>query len=110
MVTEVRRYDVHLVNLDPTRGGEIRKTRPCVVVSPDETNRHLRTAIIAPMTTTRRRYPTRVDVTFQRKRGEVALDQIRAVDQSRLGRRLGRLPEHRGREISGTLLAMFAFE
>jgi len=110
VVTEVRRYDVHLVNLDPARGGEIQKTRPCVVVSPDETNRHLRTAIVAPMTTTRRRYPTRVDVTFQRRRGQVALDQIRAVDQSRLGRRLGRLPKLRGREIAGTLLAMFAFE
>ena len=76
MVTEVRRYDIHLVNLDPTRGGEIRKTRPCVVVSPDESNRHLRTAIIAPMTTTRRRYPTRVDVTFQRKRGQIALTDL----------------------------------
>lgn len=110
VVREVRRFDVHLVDLDPTRGGEIRKTRPCVVVSPDEMNRHIRTAIVAPMTTVRRDYPTRVDVTFQRRRGHVALDQIRAVDKSRLVRRLGRLPERRGREIASTLQAMFAFD
>jgi len=109
VVKEIRRYDVHLVNLDPTRGGEIRKTRPCVVVSPDEMNRHIRTAIVAPMATVRRGYPTRVDVTFQRRPGQVALDQIRTVDKSRLVRRLGRLPEGCGRMIASTLQTMFAF-
>ena len=110
VVREVRRYDVHLVELDPTRGGEIRKTRPCVVVSPDEMNRHIRTAIVAPMTTARRDYPTRIDVTFRRTRGQVALDQIRTVDRSRLKKRLGRLPEGRGRAIASTLQTMFAFD
>ena len=110
VVREVRRYDVHLVELDPTRGSEVRKARPCVVVSPDEMNRHIRTAIVAPMTTVRRDYPTRIDVTFQRRRGQVALDQIRTVDRSRLVRHLGRLPESRGRAIASTLQTMFAFE
>ena len=110
MVTAVRRYDVHLVNLAPTRGREIRKTRPCVVVSPDEMNRHIRTAIIAPMTSARRDYPTRVDVTFQDKQGQVALDRIRTVDKSRLVRCLGRLPEDRARAIADTLQSMFAFD
>ena len=110
MVTSVRRYDVHLVDLDPTRGREVRKTRPCVVVSPDEMNRHVRTAIIAPMTSARRDYPTRVDVTFRRRRGQVVLDQVRTVDSSRLVRHLGRVPERQARLIAETLQGMFAFD
>ena len=110
VVTDVRRFDVHLVDLDPTRGGKIRKTRPCVVVSPDEMNRYVRTAIVAPMTTARRDYPPRIDITFQRRRGQVALDRIRTVDKSRLVRRLGRLSERRGRAIAGTLGEMFAYD
>ena len=110
MVTAVRRYHVHLVELDPTRGSEIRKTRPCVVVSPDEMNRHIRTAIVAPMTSVERDYPTRVDVTFGNWHGQVALDQIRTVDKLRLVRHLGRLPEHQARVIAGTLQSMFAFD
>ena len=106
----VRRYDIHLVDLDPTRGHEIRKSRPCVVVSPDEMNRHVRTAIIAPMTSVRRDYPTRVDVTFRRRQGQVVLDQIRTVDRSRLVRHLGRVPEQQARLIADTLQNMFAFE
>jgi mRNA interferase MazF len=78
--------EVWLVTLDPTQGSEIRKTRPCLVVSPDEMNRHLRTIIIAPMTTTERPYPTRVSLTFQGKRGQVAIDQLRAADGRRLVR------------------------
>ena len=74
-MTAIRRYNVHLVSLDPARGGEIRKTRPCVVVSPDEMNRHIRTVIVAPMTSVKRDYPVRVDVTFQGKEGQVVLDQ-----------------------------------
>lgn len=110
MVTAIRRYNVHLVSLDPARGGEIRKTRPCVVVSPDEMNRHIRTVIVAPMTSVKRDYPVRVDVTFQGKEGQVVLDRIRTVDKARLVRRLGRLPEDRARVIADTLQSMFAFE
>ncbi len=109
MVTDPRRFDVYLVNLDPTQGAEIRKARPCVVVSPDEMNRHIRTVIIAPMTSTRRQYPSRVDISFRRKKGQVALDQIRAIDKGRLARRLGRLPEARARQVSAVLVEMFAY-
>ena len=110
MVTHVQRYEVYLVDLDPTQGSEIQKTRPCIVISPDEMNRHIRTVIIAPMTSTRRSYPTRVDLTFQRKKGQVVLDQIRTVDKSRLVRRLGVLPKARSREVAGVLQEMFAYE
>lgn len=110
MVDEVHRFDVYLVSLDPTQGAEIRKTRPCAVVSPDELNRNLRTVIVAPMTTTRRTYPTRVDVTFQGKSGQIALDQMRTIDKSRLVRRLGRLPEPRAREVSSVLVEMFSYD
>ena len=89
-VGRVARGDVFLVNLNPTRGGEIRKTRPCVVVSPDELNTHLRTVIVAPLTTGGS-YPFRVPCTFQGKSGHVVLDQIRTVDQERLIKRLGTL-------------------
>lgn len=109
MVTQVRAYEVYLVDLDLTRGSEIQKTRPCVIVSPDEMNRHIRTVIIAPMTTTRRDYPSRVNLTFQRKQGQVVLDQIRTVDKARLVRQLGVLPEARAREIAGILQEMFAY-
>ena len=108
MVADVRRFDIWLVNLDPTRGSEIRKTRPCVVVSPDEMNRHIRTVIIAPMTSARRGYPTRVNLTFQRKKGQVVLDQIRTVDKSRLVKRLGRLPVSRARDVARVLVEMFS--
>ena len=110
MVTAVRRFDVHLVDLNPTRGHEIRKTRPCVVVSPDEMNRHIRTAIVAPMTSVRRNYPTRVNVTFRSRQGQVALDQIRTVDTSRLVGLLGRLPDRQARVVEDTLQRMFAFD
>jgi mRNA interferase MazF len=86
----VKQYDLYLVNLDPTVGSEIRKTRPCLVLSPDEMNDSLRTVQVAPLTTTLRKYPWRVAITFQGKDGMVALDQIRTVDKGRLVRRLGR--------------------
>lgn len=107
MVADVHCFDIWLVNLDSTQGSEIRKTRPCVVISPDQVNRHVRTVIVAPMTSRRRRYPTRVDLTFQKKKGQVVLDQSRTVDKSRLIKRLGRLPDARAREISDVLVAMF---
>src|SRR5579863_260565 len=87
----IERFAVFLVKLDPATGAETAKTRPCVIISPDEMNRNLATAIIAPMTTVRRGWPTRVPVIFQGKRGEIALDQLRAVDKTRLIRRLGKL-------------------
>ena len=91
-VARVNRGDVFQVALDPTQGGEIRKTRPCVVVSPDELNAYLRTFIVAPLTTGAYSYPFRVPCTFQNKTGHVVLDQIRTVDQERLVKRLGALP------------------
>ncbi len=110
MVADVLRGEVHLVSLDPTRGSEIRKARPCLVISPDEMNRHIRTVIVAPMTSTRRDYPTRVDVTFQRKKGQVALDQLRTADKTRLVKKLGRLPEARCREVADVLQQMFVYD
>lgn len=102
------RGDVHLVRLDPTRGSEIRKTRPCLVVSPDELNQHLRTVIVAPMTTAGQVYPWRVPCRFQNRSGFVALDQLRTVDGERLIRRLGRLtPDAVGLVLRG-LQEMFA--
>ena len=102
------RFDVFLVNLDPTIGREIQKTRPCVVVSPDEMNRHLRTVIVAPMTTRGREYPTRVACRFRRKAGQVALDQVRTVDTRRLVKRLGKLPAAAHRQVLEVLMEMFA--
>jgi mRNA interferase MazF len=102
------RGEVHLVALDPTLGHEIQKTRPCLVVSPDEMNRTLATVIIAPMTTKGRAYPTRVPVTFQRKRGFVVLDQIRTVDRDRLVTRLGRVDTKTLTSVLLVLGEMFA--
>ena len=101
--------EVWLVALDPTSGAEIRKTRrPCLIISPDEMNLHLRTAIVAPMTTAERPYPTRVAVMFQGKRGQVALDQLRAVDRQRLVRKLGTVSARTAAAVSATLIEMFA--
>ena len=91
MAVTPRRGDVLLVELDPTRGSEIRKPRPCVVVSPDELNRHLRTLIVAPMTTGGQGYPWRVACRFQQKDGFITLDQLRTIDRERVSRKLGRL-------------------
>ena len=104
----VNRFDVYLVNLDPTVGVEIRKARPCLVVSPDEMNHHIRTAIVAPMTTKRRSYPTRVAWRFAGKNGQMVLDQIRAVDQSRLIKKLGRLNGKTAAAVLEVLSEMFA--
>lgn len=102
------RGEVHLVGLDPTQGGEIRKTRPCLIVSPDELNRHLRTVIVAPMTTGGQAYPWRVPCRFQNRSGFVALDQIRTVDGERLVKRLGRLTPTTVREVQKVLQELFA--
>src|SRR5512139_3956373 len=88
---DVRRGDVFLVSFDPARGGEIQKTRPCVVVSPDELNSYLRTFIVAPLTTGGHPYPFRVSCRFEVRSGYAVIDQIRTVDRERLVRRLGKL-------------------
>jgi mRNA interferase MazF len=102
------RGDVHLVGLDPTLGSEIKKTRPCLIVSPDELNEHLRTVIVAPMTTGGQAYPWRVACRFQNRSGFVALDQLRTVDSERLVKRLGRLSAATTTEVLDTLQEMFA--
>lgn len=104
----VNRGEVYLVNLDPTLGSEIRKTRPCLVISPNEMNRHIRTVIVAPMTTTGRDYPSRVSCRFGGKNGQVVLDQLRTVDQARLVRRLGRLNRSTNLRVQELLQEMFA--
>ena len=104
----IRRGDVFLVSLDPARRDEIQKTRPCVVVSPDELNTYLRTFIVAPLTTGSHPYPFRVPCRFQGRAGHVVLDQLRTVDQERLVRRLGKLsPSILGRALA-ILQEMFA--
>ena len=104
----VARGQVHLVRLDPTTGSEIRKTRPCLVVSPDELNRYLRTAIVAPMTTGGHAYPWRIACRFQNRSGFVALDQLRTVDSERFVKRLGRVSPVTMKEVLQALLEMFA--
>jgi mRNA interferase MazF len=104
----VRRFDVYLVNLDPTVGSEIQKTRPCLVISPDEINRFIKTVIVAPMTMKGTSYPTRVTCKFQGKQGQVVLDQIRTVDKTRLVRRLGKVNKQTQAEVLSILSEMFA--
>ena len=105
---EVKRFDVYLIGLDPTIGSEIKKTRPCLVVSPDEMNRHIRTVIVAPMTTQRRAYPSRVVCTFEGKRAEIVLDQLRTVDKNRLIKRLGRISSRTQQQVLEVLGELFA--
>jgi len=104
----VRRFDVYLINLDPTIGREIKKTRPCLVISPNEMNEHIATVIIAPMTTKGQSYPTRVPCNFQGKDGQVVLDQIRTVDKTRLVKRLGQINTTTQRTVLQILAEMFA--
>ena len=104
----IERFGVYRIALDSTVGRKMSKTRPCVLMSPDEMNRHIRTVIIAPMTTTRKRYPTRIACTLGGKQGEVVLDQIRTVDQSRLTRRLGQLDRSTAAKVLRVLQEMFA--
>jgi mRNA interferase MazF len=107
-VVDTHRFSVHLVNLDPTVGSEIRKIRPCVVVSPDEMNRHLETVIIAPLTSTLRGYASRVRCVFQDRPGEIALDQIQAVDKVRLIKIMGKILDSESQRVSAVLQEMFA--
>ena len=103
----INRFEVHLVALDPTGGVEIKKTRPCLVVSPDDMNHAIRTVIVAPMTTKGRPYPTRVPCRFKGKKGLVVLDQIRSVDQSRLVKKLGRIDSHTAAAVLDVLGELF---
>jgi mRNA interferase MazF len=103
----ISRFDVYLVRLDPTEGHEIQKTRPCVVISPDEMNRYAQTVIVAPMTTGGQSYPTRVPVRFQGRSGQIVLDQIRTVDRRRLVRRLGRISQPTARRVGDVLVRLF---
>lgn len=100
-------YEVYLVNLDPTVGHEIKKSRPCIIVSPDEMN-VLNTVIIAPMTTVLRHFPFRVDIHFGEKAGQVALDQLRCVDKARLIKKMGVIDSESANEIAKTLIEIFS--
>jgi mRNA interferase MazF len=108
MAEAVHRGDVFLISLDPTCGGEIQKTRPCVIVSPDELNAHLRTFIVAPLTTGSHSYPFRIPCRFEGRAGHIVLDQIRTVDRERLVRRLGKLPASTLQRTLAILQEMFA--
>ena len=103
-----KRGDVHLVGLDRARGSEMKKTRPCVIISPDELNAHLGTVIVAPLTSAGKPYPFRVPCRFARKQGRVVLDQIRTVDRERLTLRLGALSPESFAAVLGVLAEMFA--
>jgi mRNA interferase MazF len=104
----VARFNVFLVGLDPITGSEIQKTRPCLVISPDEMNLHLATVIVAPMTTKGKLYPSRIPVSFQEKDGRIALDQIRTVDKTRLIKKLGTIDTDEQKAVLSALAEMFA--
>lgn len=108
MAVVVKRFDVFLVNLDPTVGIEIQKTRPCLVISPDEMNDYIQTVILAPMTTKGRNYPSRVSCRFENKEAQIVFDQIRTVDKQRLIRRLGRIDGATQQLVLDVLADMFA--
>lgn len=105
---KVERFDVYLISFDPTKGSEIKKIRPCLIISPNEMNRHIRTVITAPMTSTIKNYPSRVTTTFQKKRGQIVLDQIRTVDKQRLVKKLGTISSSAQDKTLDLLQEMFA--
>ena len=109
MAVVVQRFDVFLINLDPTIGSEIKKTRPCLIISPEEINRHIHTVIVAPMTTAGKDYPTRVPCKFQNKKGQIVLDQIRTIDKSRLIIKLGIVDPQTQVEVISILQRLFAY-
>ena len=104
----INRFDVFLVNLDPTVGHEIQKTRPCLVISPNEMNHHISTVIVAPMTTKGTQYPTRITCSFQGKKGQIVLDQIRTIDKNRLVKKLGVISKKTQSKILSLLQELFA--
>ena len=104
---ELNQYQIVLVNLDPTIGSEIKKTRPCVIISPNEMNKYLRTIIVAPMTTTSKEYPTRIEIKHDRKTGWVVIDQIRTIDKQRIIRVLGGLTRPEIKELKSVIKETF---
>lgn len=104
---ELSQYQIVLVNLDPTIGSEIKKTRPCVIISPNEMNRHLQTIVVAPMTTTSRKYPTRIKVKHDKKVGWIVIDQIRTIDKQRIVRILGTLSKPKVKEVKSVMKETF---
>lgn len=104
---EINQYQIILVNLDPTIGSEIKKTRPCVVISPNEMNKHLRTIVIAPMITSSKKYPTRVELKHDNKIGWVVLDQIRTIDKQRIIKLLGTLSKSKTKEVKAVLREIY---
>lgn len=107
-MVEVNRFDVFLIVLDPTEGAEINKTRPCLIISPNDMNDYIRTVIVAPMTTKIKLYPTRIPINFENKNGQVALDQIRTVDKTRLIKKLGTINLEESIQVINVLQEMFA--
>jgi mRNA interferase MazF len=105
----VKRFEVWLINLSPTSGSEISKNRPCLVISPNEANRFLNTVTVIPLTSTIRNYPTRVNCSFDNKAGQLAIDQIRAIDKERLGKRLGILDESTCRTLCNIIIETFKY-
>ena len=104
---DLKQYQIVLVNLDPTIGSEIRKTRPCVIISPDEMNKYLRTIIIAPMTTVSRNYPTRVKVRHDKKDGWIVIDQVRTIDKRRVIKILGKLKNNEIKKVKDIIKETF---
>jgi mRNA interferase MazF len=109
MAMVVNRFDVYLINLDPTVGSEIQNARPCLILSPDEMNRHIRTVIIAPMTTAGKEYPTRIDCSFKGKKGRIVLDQITTIEKTRLIKNIGSLDSETQLKVLAVLQRLFAF-
>jgi mRNA interferase MazF len=103
----MKQYEIYLIALDPTVGHEIKKTRPCVIISPNEMNDNIGTIIIAPMTTKSHEYPSRISIKFMKKEGWIMLDQIRCIDKSRLVKKLGVLEEKDSRKVKEILKEMF---
>lgn len=104
---EIEQYQIILVNLDPTIGSEIKKTRPCVVISPNEMNRFLKTVVIAPMTTSSKKYPTRVEIKHDNKIGWIVVDQIRTIDKKRIVKNLGHLSKPETKELKSIIKETF---
>jgi mRNA interferase MazF len=109
MAMVINRFDVYLTNLDPTVGSEIQKTRPCLIISPDEMNRHIRTVIVAPMTTAGKDYPTRIACKLKKKKGHIVLDQIRTIDKTRLVKDIGTIDSETQLKVLAVLQRLFAF-
>ena len=110
MVKKINRFEVWLIELDPTKGSEVKKTRPCLIVSPDSVNKHLNTITIVPLTTTIRRYPTRVNCIFQGREGQAMVDQIRGLDKTRLKRKLGIMENRFCKVICDTIVEAYKWQ